>query len=93
MLSGRYAGPMEALLDALAHGDIERAALADATIRELLSSERVDSGARGALEALHETYAEALARCTAIRDRLADDVAQGRKGRSAARAYLRHSMT
>jgi len=93
MLSGRYAGLMEALLDALARGDIERAAVADATIRELLQSERLDSGARNSLEALRDAYAEALARCTGIRDRLADDVAQGRKGRTATHAYRRHSVT
>lgn len=93
MLSGRYAVLMEALLDALARGDVAHAALADEDIRDLLRSERPDSGAREALEALREAYAEALERCTAIRSRLADDVAQGRRGRSAAYAYSRHSVT
>jgi hypothetical protein len=83
---------MSGLLDALSRGDVHRAALADAAIYDKLRSSPVDT-AREGLEALRAAYADAIERCTALRDRLADDVAQGRRNRAATNAYLRHSVT
>ena len=71
MLSGRYAGLIDALLDALKRGDVERACLVDEDVTALLSSvgRPVDASSRRALEALHESYDEAIQRALARRDR------------------------
>ena len=89
MLTGRYAALMDALLDALKRGDVERASLVDEDVYALLTSvgRPVDASSRRALEALHDAYAEAIQRGLALRDRSSDDAAQRRRNRIAERAY------